>query len=173
MFYFIRVLVVLVMVVSTIAAPATPNRPPIAHTNITLTGTPFANTTLAIYDTTAEFSTLSECEQGACPDFFANWDYRIAFFWFGDIADIFYKFRSNDCGFCQDLSTNADGCLDFTSCGRDQSICVDWYNGRAHRIWKDVNHKTCYSLTWHIVGDCGLIKEQDIYRPYQEVPCNW
>jgi hypothetical protein len=119
----------------------------------------------------------SECSQGACPDFSANFDF-IQSFWQDHSSEhniIWYTYdvRVKDRGDCVDTSTSRDGCVDFNSCGRDQNICMDYPNQRAHRIWKDNGHKTCYSMTTHWIGDCGLRAQPTITYPYEEVPCTW
>ncbi|KAF5621345.1 uncharacterized protein FTJAE_11374 [Fusarium tjaetaba] len=106
------------------------------------------------------------CEQGTCPD------YNAAF-------DLVYTFI-NDCNNCQRTKvgsslggTVAGGCLDFTSCGRAQTICVDPGKTRAHRIWKDKNVKTCYNLRVEDLGSCGFVKSRIVLHPTGETACNW
>ncbi|KFZ06296.1 hypothetical protein V501_07576 [Pseudogymnoascus sp. VKM F-4519 (FW-2642)] len=128
----------------------------------------------------ADVSMISErsgCSQGACPDNNASFDFMIQF-WQNESVDhnlawFIYKIRVNDCGQCVSTTSSYDGCVDFTSCGRQQSICVDKANRRSHRIWKDLNHKTCYADTGTIWGACGFARETDLYWPVNEVACNW
>ncbi|ENH69297.1 hypothetical protein FOC1_g10004835 [Fusarium oxysporum f. sp. cubense race 1] len=87
--------------------------------------------------------------------------------------------RINDCNEClihkvgSNLGNSVPGgCWDFRSCGRDQTICVDPGNQRAHRIWKGYV-KTCYHMRVEYLGDCGFIKSRIVLHPDAEVPCNW
>jgi hypothetical protein len=105
------------------------------------------------------------CEQGTCPDYKAAFDLVYTFSAvpvppltiFSSNSDI----RVDDCNNCQRTKassslgdTVAGGCLDFTSCGRAQIICVDPDKTRAYRIWKDKNAKKCYNLR---VEDLGRV----------------
>jgi hypothetical protein len=128
------------------------------------------------------------CDQGDCPDFDkpfdAIWTFMsmevpggpddppLTVFWSDTLL------RIEDCGECQshkigaNLASMAGGCLDFRSCGREQTICTDPGKNRAHRIWKGYV-KTCYHMTRVFLGDCGHIKERQIFRVVGEVPCTW
>ncbi|KAF5563521.1 hypothetical protein FNAPI_2593 [Fusarium napiforme] len=88
--------------------------------------------------------------------------------------------RVNDCNNCQRTKvgsslggTVAGGCLDFTSCGRAQTICVDPGKTRAHRIWKDKNVKTYYNLRVEDLGSCGFVRSRIVLHPTGETACNW
>lgn len=133
------------------------------------------------------------CEQGTCPDYFAPFDLVYTFIaipqppvpdcpscppltYFTSNSDI----RVSDCGQCLRQKVGSSlggqvpgGCYDFNACGRDQSICVDPGNTRAHRIWKDKGHKTCYRLKVEYLGECGFIKSRIVLHPDGEVACNW
>ncbi|KAG5761169.1 hypothetical protein H9Q72_010719 [Fusarium xylarioides] len=128
---------------------------------------------------------------GTCPDYNAGFDLVYTFTAvpvppsnpddppltiFSSNSDI----RVNDCNNCQRTKvgsslggTVAGGCLDFTSCGRPQTICVDPGKTRAHRIWKDKNVKTCYNLRVENLGDCGFVKVRIVLHPTGETACNW
>lgn len=131
----------------------------------------------AILESDGLVQILSGCDQGNCPDHNALFDFIKVFWWDSssehNIAYYLYHVRVNDCDSCQGISTSNDGCVDFNSCGRDQNICVDINNNRAHRIWKDNGHKTCYSIQWEVIGSCGLAAETHIFWPLAEVACNW
>jgi hypothetical protein len=128
------------------------------------------------------------CDQGVCPDYNAAFD---AVYTFTAVPlpgqpgspplTIFSSdtyVRINDCGECQNhklgsnLNQMTGGCWDFRSCGRDQTICLDPGNRRAHRIWKGYT-KTCYEMRLEYLGDCGFVKARDILRPIREVGCTW
>lgn len=118
------------------------------------------------------------CDQGDCPDFNAGFDFfaqRYVNAVNGQpIVYWGYWGRYNDCGQCSKIITSSDGCFSFTSCGRKQSICVDTKKFRAHRIWQDVNHKTCYSIAAAYYGNCGVVlTNSNVYHPTGEVACNW
>ncbi|KAJ0274752.1 hypothetical protein COL940_009148 [Colletotrichum noveboracense] len=85
-----------------------------------------------------------------------------------------YYGRWNDCGQCGRIQISGDGCFDFTSCGRKQSICVDTGHARAHRIWHDVGHKTCYNAARADLGNCGVVLTNSIiWYPTGETAYNW
>ncbi|KAG4253067.1 hypothetical protein FPRO03_07028 [Fusarium proliferatum] len=131
------------------------------------------------------------CDQGTCPDYNAAFDLVYTFAAvpvppsnpgdppltiFSSNSDI----RVNDCNNCQRTKvgsslggTVAGGCLDFTSCGRPQTICVDPGKYRAHRIWKDKNVKTCYNMKAENLGGCGFVKSRIVLHPNGETACNW
>ncbi|KAH7304682.1 hypothetical protein B0I35DRAFT_454549 [Stachybotrys elegans] len=125
------------------------------------------------------------CEQGCFPDynkaFDALWTWQehpvpgdppLTVFW----TETFL--RIGDCGECfmhklgSSLGGHSGGCWDFRSCGRDQLICIDPHNHRAHRTWKGYV-KTCYELGYVSLGDCGFIVQRAILHPVREVPCTW
>lgn len=170
------------MAVSVRAAPATSNESVVTtSTANTTTATAITTNLTAITTTNSidQLHILSGCNQANCPDHDAPFDYEE--YWFEvdspgpspPYVAISYFVRVNDCGQCQGIQTSQDGCVDFNSCGRDQNICVDINNSRAHRIWKDNGHGSCYTGTWDIIGDCGLIKQTHIWWPIQEVECTW
>ncbi|KAH7205807.1 uncharacterized protein BKA55DRAFT_530288 [Fusarium redolens] len=129
------------------------------------------------------------CEQGTCPDYSALFDLVYTFTAItspgipdpndpGKIPPSLTIFeaksdiRVEDCGQCQRQkigSTMIDvvpgGCLDFTSCGRAQTICVDPGKRRAHRIWKDNGDKRCYGMKVERLGGCGFIKNRMVIHP--------
>lgn len=135
-------------------------------------------------DTFTVFS--GACEQGECPDYHAAFDLVYQFTAvpvpgdppptiFGSTSDI----RVDDCGVCQRARVGSNlgdyvpgGCWDFNSCGREQQICVDPGNYRAHRIWKGYV-KTCYHMQVEILGECGYILGRDVIHPIAEVACDW
>lgn len=81
---------------------------------------------------------LSGCSQNTCPDYGTGFDLLLQQTptSTGGTYDTWYG-RVGDCSLCQRFPTGPNGCFDFSSCGRNQVICVDIYNNRAHRIWKD------------------------------------
>ncbi|RTE84126.1 hypothetical protein BHE90_001334 [Fusarium euwallaceae] len=130
------------------------------------------------------------CEQGTCPDYNAGFDLVYTFTAvpvngapgdppltiFSSNSDI----RVNDCGKCYRQKVGSSlgnsvpgGCYDFTACGRKQNICVDPGKTRAHRIWKDNGHKTCYNMKVERLGSCGVIKTRIVVRPTGTTACNW
>ncbi|KAM3486754.1 hypothetical protein MY8738_000248 [Beauveria namnaoensis] len=133
------------------------------------------------------------CSQGSCPDYNARFDLVYTFTAvpvppspdcpgcppltiFSSNSDI----RVNDCGQCLRKKVGSSlggsvpgGCYDFKACGRDQVICVDPGKYRAHRVWKDKGHKTCYKMKADNLGGCGFVKSRIIVHPENEVPCNW
>ncbi|KAM3450068.1 hypothetical protein MY3296_006376 [Beauveria thailandica] len=133
------------------------------------------------------------CSQGSCPDYNAAFDLVYTFTAvpvppspdcpgcppltvFSSNSDI----RVNDCGQCLRKKVGSSlggavpgGCYDFRACGRDQVICVDPGRYRAHRVWKDRGHKTCYKMKADYLGGCGFVKSRIIVHPENEVPCNW
>lgn len=118
------------------------------------------------------------CSQGNCPDFNAPFDFfsqRYVNAIDGrPLVTWAYYGRWNDCGQCGKILISKSGCWDFTSCGRKQSICVDTGKARAHRIWHDVNHKTCYKATRSDLGNCGVVLTNSvIWHPAGETACNW
>lgn len=118
------------------------------------------------------------CNQGDCPDFNAAFDlyYRRSILPVNGSAITVetYEGRINDCGKCQKIFTNKDGCFNFTSCGRKQNICVDFRRSRAHRIWKDNNHKSCYHIKADYFGNCGIATSNSAsYHPDRGIPCNF
>jgi hypothetical protein len=118
------------------------------------------------------------CDQGACPDFFANFDFFTQRFvnaiWGNPVIVYGYAGRVNDCGQCVRVDTDQGGCYDFTTCGRAQQICVDSSKARAHRIWKDNGHKTCYKADRHDYGNCGIgLTNSIIWSSGAETACNW
>lgn len=127
------------------------------------------------------------CAQGECPDYSAPFDLVYQFTAVpvpGDPPTTIFEsssaIRVNDCGQClyhkvgSNLgNTVPGGCYDFNSCGRDQTICVDPGNTRAHRLWKDLNVKTCYHMQVEDLGSCGPIKSRIVLHPDNTVACNW
>lgn len=127
------------------------------------------------------------CEQGDCPDYSAAFDLVYSFVAVpvpGDPPLTIFEgssaIRINDCGQClyhkvgSSVSDSVPGgCYDYNSCGRDQQICVDPGNTRAHRIWKDLNVKTCYHMAVEYLGGYGPVKSRVILHPDAEVACNW
>lgn len=122
------------------------------------------------------------CSQGDCPDFNAAFDlyeqHIVAPVWGtpgGPVNYWAYWGRWNDCGQCGMVQTSKDGCWDFTSCGRPQNICIDTGKSRAHRIWKDNGHKTCYSIKvdWMSGDVCPPVAAVGLAHPTGEIPCNW
>ncbi len=118
------------------------------------------------------------CSQGDCPDFFAAFDlleqHIVAPVWGSPVNYWAYWGRWNDCGQCGKVQTSSDGCFDFTSCGRPQTICIDRNNGRAHRIWRDIGAKSCYSIKAEYFTDaCPPIAATNLRRPTGQVACNW
>lgn len=128
------------------------------------------------------------CDQGTCPDYDRAFD--TVFTWIAipqpgvggaPPTTLFWMdndMRVNDCGQCYRKkigsgSPNSGGCWDLTACNRPQSICVDGNNRRAHRIWKDNNVKKCYRMAGVALGGCGNIQDRFIWRPEEEVACNW
>ncbi|KAF1738358.1 hypothetical protein CRV24_000283 [Beauveria bassiana] len=133
------------------------------------------------------------CSQGSCPDYNARFDLVYTFTAvpvppspdcpgcppltiFSSNSDI----RVNDCGQCLRKKVGSSlggsvpgGCYDFKACGRDQVICVDPGKYRAHHVWKDKGHKTCYKMKADSLGGCGFVKSRIIVHPENEVPCNW
>ncbi|KAH7304085.1 hypothetical protein B0I35DRAFT_484754 [Stachybotrys elegans] len=117
------------------------------------------------------------CDQGCFPDF----DKAFDALWTLTVADGSHwadtLLRIGDCGQCHTHTIGSGyggmsgGCWDFRSCGRDQQICVDPGNRRAHRLWKGYV-KTCYQMEFVYLGSCGPI-EREILRPVREVACNW
>lgn len=120
----------------------------------------------------------SACDQGDCPDFNAPFDLLYQRFVTptpgGTVTTNAYYGRVNDCGKCDKIITNSNGCYDFKGCGRDQTICVDKGKSRAHRIWKDSNHKTCYHIATKYYGNCGVgLTNSAVYYSNGEIPCTW
>ncbi|CEJ93618.1 hypothetical protein VHEMI09196 [[Torrubiella] hemipterigena] len=118
------------------------------------------------------------CSQGDCPDFNAPFDFFSQRFVIpvngSAITTWAYFGRVNDCGKCHKINTSKDGCWDVTSCGRKQNICVDSGKARAHRIWRDNGHKTCYKMTRTDLGNCGVgLTNSIIWHPAGETACNW
>ncbi|RSM15188.1 hypothetical protein CDV31_005122 [Fusarium ambrosium] len=124
------------------------------------------------------------CNQGSCPDYDKAFD--MMYTWSqqstpspgGAPPNVLvwndFNIRVNDCGKCyiKRVGSTGGGCYDFTACGRAQSICVDSGKNRAHRIWKDNGHKTCYRVEQVGLGGCGIIMMRVIYRPVGEIACN-
>ncbi|KFY27564.1 hypothetical protein V491_00848 [Pseudogymnoascus sp. VKM F-3775] len=127
------------------------------------------------------------CSQGNCPDYNAPFDLVYQFVAVpvqGDPPLTIFEsssiIRVNDCGQCLYHKVGSGlgafvpgGCYDFTSCGRQQTICVDPGNTRAHRIWKDKNVKTCYGMKVETLGSCGPIKSRIVLHPKGTTACNW
>lgn len=125
------------------------------------------------------------CDQGTCPDYDKGFDMLYTWTMITSpgsggappttLVWNDFDIRVNDCGQCyrKRVGSTGGGCYDFTACGRQQSICVDSGKDRAHRIWKDVNVKKCYRMGEIGMGDCGPIQARVIWRPDQEVACNW
>ncbi|KAK1853123.1 hypothetical protein CCHR01_04261 [Colletotrichum chrysophilum] len=119
-----------------------------------------------------------ELVKGDCPDFNAAFDFfsqrYVNAVNGGAVVTWGYYGRWNDCGQCGRIQISGDGCFDFTSCGRKQSICVDTGHARAHRIWHDVGHKTCYNAARADLGNCGVVLTNSIiWYPTGETVCNW
>lgn len=118
------------------------------------------------------------CKQGDCPDFNAGFDFFSQRFVIpvngSAITTWAYFGRVNDCKKCHKINTSKDGCWNFTSCGRKQNICVDTHKARAHRIWRDKNHRTCYKMSRKDLGNCGVgVTNSIIWHPTGEIPCTW
>ncbi|KAF3395266.1 hypothetical protein DPV78_009079 [Talaromyces pinophilus] len=158
---------------------------PVGHTlrgSIDITDTTLATELTKFYDTYINGNALTKrsggCNQGDCPDFSAAFDFYeqhyVSAVNCSDINYWIYWGRWNDCGQCGRVSTNKDGCFDFTSCGRKQSICVDTGKSRAHRIWKDNGHKSCYRTKRdYLLPACPPIASSDISHPIEQVACTW
>ncbi|KAH8896516.1 hypothetical protein GQ53DRAFT_639833 [Thozetella sp. PMI_491] len=145
-----------------------------------ITNTTLADELLAWNDQQNLTKRSGSCSQGDCPDMNAAFDLLDQFTVIEQPGDppipLFtetWSGRFNDCNQCGRIRTSGDGCFDFTSCGRPQNICIDRNNNRAHRIWKDVGHRTCYSIVWGIWGSCGFVQTTMIWWPSGEVPCTW
>lgn len=120
-----------------------------------------------------EMSTMSGCEQGPCPDF----DARVDLFTWGFN---YWWVRINDCGECHSKRTSSDGCVDITTCGRRQSICIDRGRSRMHRIWTDIGARECYRVEHTVDGTpyCGTLPggfpaRPSIWTQRQQVDCSW
>ncbi|KAK2598142.1 hypothetical protein QQS21_005693 [Conoideocrella luteorostrata] len=125
------------------------------------------------------------CNQGTCPDFDKAFDMMYTWTQITTPGEggappttlVWNDFvvRVNDCGKCYShrVGSTHGGCYDFTACNRPQQICVDDGHNRAHRIWKDKNHKTCYRISQIGYGGCGPVKARVIFRPDGETACNW
>lgn len=130
------------------------------------------------------------CQQGTCPDYKAAFDLVYTFTAVpvngqpGDPPLTIFESRSdirvNDCKKCYRHKVGSNigesvpgGCYNFTSCGRKQVICVDPGKYRAHRIWKDKGHKTCYRMKVERLGGCGFIKSRIVLHPIRTIACNW
>ncbi|OAA66030.1 hypothetical protein ISF_03868 [Cordyceps fumosorosea ARSEF 2679] len=141
-----------------------------------------------------EVSILSgPCSQGTCPDYNAGFDLVYTFTAVPEPPDpscpgcppltIFSSnsdIRVNDCKQCLRHKVGSSlgnsvpgGCYNFKTCGRDQVICVDPGKSRAHRIWKDKGHKTCYKMKAEYLGGCGFVKSRIVVHPTGETACNW
>ena len=133
------------------------------------------------------------CSQGTCPDYKAAFDLVYTFTAVPEPPDancpgcppltIFSSnsdIRVNDCKKCLRHKVGSSlggsvpgGCYNFKTCGRSQTICVDPGKSRAHRIWKDKGHKTCYKMKVEGLGGCGFVKSRIILRPTGTTACNW
>lgn len=114
---------------------------------------------------------LSGCNQGSCPDRNAPFDMLVV-----QGKAYFYFVRVNDCGQCMSFLTSFDGCVDFTSCGQQKSVCVDGRKLRAHWLNKKTGRRYCYKLQQHVTGKCqcqGLPCHPFTVTPGNEVPCTW
>lgn len=152
--------------------------------SVDITNTTLATELTKFYKAYNNDTTLNKrsggCNQGECPDFFASFDfYRQHIVTFNNVDGValnywFYWGRWNDCGQCGEVPTSNDGCFDFTSCGRKQSICVDAGNSRAHRIWKDRGDKSCYRVQRdYLLPVCPPVVASDITHPIEQVACTW
>jgi hypothetical protein len=116
----------------------------------------------------------SGCDQHLCPDHNAAVD---LFSW----SKVYWFVRVNDCGACDSIMTDEDGCVSIKSCGREQNICVDYKRLRMHRIYKDNNAKDCFRMeNTDNGGDhtCGIGPGNVATRPWswssrEKIPCNW
>ncbi|KAK3177341.1 hypothetical protein K4F52_009860 [Lecanicillium sp. MT-2017a] len=125
------------------------------------------------------------CDQGKCPDYFKPFDMMYTWTQIEQpggggappttIVWNDFVVRVNDCDKCYShkVGSTHGGCYDFTACGRKQAICVDSGKDRAHRIWKDSNVKKCYKMTEIGLGGCGFVQARVIWRPDNQVACNW
>jgi hypothetical protein len=174
---------ILIAVAATvISVHAVPLSTESATTAISLEGAIDVSNTTSSFDAQSDANELSKrgsaCDQGDCPDFNAGFDFLtqrfVNAFQGSPIITFAYAGRVNDCGQCHRLFTSKDGCFDFTSCGRAQQICVDSGKARAHRIWKDNGHKTCYRADRHDYGNCGVgLTNSIIWSSGAETACNW
>lgn len=116
---------------------------------------------------------LSGCSQNTCPDYGTGFDLLLQQTptSTGGTYDTWYG-RVGDCSLCQRFPTGPNGCFDFSSCGRNQVICVDIYNNRAHRIWKDNGAKGCY-YTSYSAFDCGGGNVMKVWTPGPATGCTW
>ncbi|KAK4222398.1 hypothetical protein QBC38DRAFT_460449 [Podospora fimiseda] len=114
------------------------------------------------------------CNQGTCPDYFASFDLLYTLYSYpNNVYGAFSEIRVNDCNVCLRGTVASSyasgsilgGCYNFRTCNRDQEICVDPGKGRAHRRWKDNNHKTCYNMQYTNEGSCGVVAARAIIRP--------
>ncbi|OBT97446.1 hypothetical protein VE01_04415 [Pseudogymnoascus verrucosus] len=123
------------------------------------------------------------CSQGTCPDYNAGVD--LIYQWTVipqpgvggappiPLVTMGYHGRWNHCDKCGRVSSSGDGCFSFTGCGVKQDVCIDTKNGRMHRIYKDTGRKKCWAIKYHNLGECGFVKQTNIWEPTNEIPCNW
>lgn len=157
------------------------NGPHIPEGSIDITNTTLATELMKFREAHGNETALAKrsgaCHQGKCPDFNAGFDlfeqHWVVPVWGSAAVYWTYSGRWNDCGQCGEVPTSKGGCFDFTSCGRKQNICIDYKKARAHRIWKDNGHKTCYKIDRAFIGGCGVLAEATIDHPVGEVPCTW
>lgn len=148
--------------------------------SVDITNTTLATELIKFHDahSTGLVKRSGACDQGDCPDFSAAFDWYEQH-WVIAMGETYANYwayigRWNDCGQCGTASTSADGCFDFTSCGRPQNICIDIGNMRSHRIYKDTGGKHCYKLKREYYGNCGpALVASRISRPIEKVACNW
>lgn len=85
-----------------------------------------------------DFTTLSGCSQGDCPDH----DVTVDFLQIDSRFDTIRQIRVNNCGRCVKFKTSKDGCVDFDLCSKKHSICMDRGKSRMH--WIENGKKWCY-----------------------------
>lgn len=113
------------------------------------------------------------CFQDSCPDDSQPFDLLKSI----QVVDI-YEIRVKECDHCykKKVGYARSGCYKFDSCNGKKMICVDPVYSRAHRVKLDTDEKTCYRMQYADLGTCDRKKstiKRVLWRPGQEVPCNW
>ncbi|ATY65460.1 hypothetical protein CCM_00182 [Cordyceps militaris CM01] len=112
------------------------------------------------------------CFQGDCPD---NTQHSFDMVYTDESGYTSDYIRINDCQQCLAHKTGGGGggCWDLKTCGRDQTICIDPSNFRAHRIWHDNGDKFCYGLDHWDLGACDgtNIRNRQVFTPINESRC--
>jgi hypothetical protein len=112
---------------------------------------------------------LSGCQQGACPDYHAAFDGLVKH---REGPGTHYRVRWNQCGQCGQIFTNGDMCVDFASCGKQQRICIDRGNKRAHWIRKTGYQRWCFYM--EVIEDyCNWDRPRQWLFVPREAECNW